>query len=230
MSRLLSQRRVGVATEGREYVGVFAALPPHAQIAQRRGRKLARTNDWSNLGRTFPTLWLAIIGQNWSLDWVQKNGRNGHRRRIFRRPSVAMCWQYVHFSTSRLPGRLLCADGLVAQLVHRARPIEGGVASQCVSCHARPVPLAHALASHRLVRVGRSTRCLYMCKVQVKDDVLLRSKCPECTVMLRICVMWSSWCKISLDCRRVVCDTMTGQTLVQHRPASIRLCNQCTVA
>ena len=49
------------------------------------------------------------------------------------------------FTSSR---SMLYADGLVAQLVHRARPIEGGVASQRVSCFARPVlwpTLSHSL-------------------------------------------------------------------------------------
>ena len=49
------------------------------------------------------------------------------------------------FTSSR---SMLYADGLVAQLVHRVRPIEGGVASQCVSCLARPVlwpTLSHSL-------------------------------------------------------------------------------------
>ena len=145
--------------------------------------RVSRAQLWSNLGWTFPTLWLATNGQNRSLEWVQKNGQNGHRRRIFRRPRVAMCWQYVHSSTSRLPGRLLCADGLVAQLVHRARPIEGGVASQCVSCHARPV--LWPTHSHSLALCGQdwsqNTMSVHeqgMCH----NDVPLWSECSrECS-------------------------------------------------
>ena len=116
---------------------------------------------------------------NRSLDGVQKIGQHGHRRRIFRRPRVAMCWQYVHSSTSRLPGRLLCADGLVAQLVHRARPIEGGVASQCVSCLlGRCSGPRSRTRSHCVVRTGPRTRGRYMSKVWVAD-VPLWSECSK---------------------------------------------------
>ena len=151
------------------------------------------------------------------------------RRRIFRRPYVARCWQYVHSwlhifpvdalrRRPRCPARSSCA-------AHRGG---SGVAMRQLSCSAsasgprtRFTSLGQGWSQHTmLVHVQGTSQRRRTSAVEV----------PECTIMLRICVMWSSWCKISLDCRRVVCDTMTGQTLVQHRPASIRLCNQCTVA
>ena len=49
---------------------------------------------------------------------------------------------------------MLYADGLVAQLVHRARPIEGGVASQCASAVCSAGALAHALALAHTVWSG----------------------------------------------------------------------------
>ena len=127
----------------------------------------AQIEYWSLLiksGDRFRTLWLAKIGQRRSFGWILNNGR---RRRILLQTKcgdVQAVYAFLDSTSSVFD--CFSADGLVAQLVHRARPIEGGsVASQCVSCHARPVPLARALASHRLVRAGRRTRCRYMCKV-----------------------------------------------------------------
>ena len=98
------------------------------------------------------------IGHLDPFGWIQNIGR---RRRILLQTRCGNVRAVCAFldPMSSIARLLPCRWPLLPSSDHRARPIEGGfVASQCISCHARPVPLAHALASHRLVRAGRSTR------------------------------------------------------------------------
>ena len=116
---------------------------------------------------------------NRSLQWVQKNGQIGHRRRIFRRPRVAMCWQYVHSSASHLPGRCFTPTAsLPSSFIVRGpsrgewrRNASAVMLGRCSGPRSRT-------RSHRMVRIGLRTRGRYMSKVCVAD-VPLWSECSK---------------------------------------------------